>query len=258
MKRSAVLIALSLVLAACGAADGEPNAEAGDVPSDTGAAGQNAGPNGGGQSGNAIRVDPRDGGLEVGMGEWAVTLESGVIRPGRVTFVITNRGTMGHGFEIEAENDDSSGPGSGDGLKAETNLLQPGDTTRLTIDLEPGVYKVECFVDGHDDLGMEGFLDVRENAPFVRERTGGGVQNEGVVSIAGFAFDPADLTVDAGTEITWTNEDEAPHTVTAEDGSFDSGTLEPGQTFSTTIDGAGAVTYVCQIHPEMRGTITVR
>ena len=254
-KRIALLATLPLVLVACGGDGVEgPNANGGG----NAAAGaeQSPGATGGGQQDGA-RVDPRDGGLDVGMGEWAVTLESGVIRPGRVTFVVANNGTMGHGFEIEAENDDSSGPGSGDGLKAETNLLQPGDTTRLTLDLASGVYKVECFVDGHDDLGMEAFLEVRENAPLVLEAVGGG-RNDGAVAISGFAFDPVDLTVDAGTEITWTNDDPAPHTVTAEDGSFDSGTLEPGQTFRATIDGAGPVTYVCQIHPEMRGTITVR
>lgn len=48
-----------------------------------------------------------------------------------------------------------------------------------------------------------------------------------------------------------------PHTVTADDGSFDSGTVEPGQTFSFTIEGNGAVTYACRIHPEMTGTIVV-
>jgi plastocyanin len=45
--------------------------------------------------------------------------------------------------------------------------------------------------------------------------------------------------------------------VTAEDGSFDSGTLQPGDTFSTTIDENGPVTYRCNIHPEMTGTIVV-
>jgi plastocyanin len=255
MKKTALALSLSLLLVACAGAD-DPNAnDRGDATND-GASVEGEAAAGGGQQG-AGRVDPRDGGLEVGMGEWAVTLESRVIRPGPVTFVIANNGTMGHGFEIEAEGNDSSGSGSGDGLKAETNLLQPGDTTRLTLDLAAGVHKVECFIEGHDDLGMEGFLEVREDAPLVRERVGRG-QNDDTVAIAGFAFDPADLTVDRGTEITWTNEDQAPHTVSAEDGSFDSGTLEPGQTFSTTVDGAGRVTYMCQIHPEMRGTITVR
>jgi plastocyanin len=258
-----ILVALSLALVAC--------ASPGANSKDAGQRSNQAGGNGGGGSEAAgsgtagARVDPRDDGLEVALGEWALTLEAGAIRPGRVTFVVHNRGTVPHGFEIEieAEGDgDSSGPGSGDSLKAETELLQPGETARLSLELLPGLYKVECLVDGHDDLGMEGFLEVRMDAPLVRDRSAGGTGAAGSggndVTIQDFAFAPADLEVAAGTEITWTNDDPAPHTVTAEDGSFDSGTLEPGQTFSVPVQGNGPVTYRCEIHPDMVGTITVR
>ncbi|MEA2447918.1 MAG: hypothetical protein QOK47_1555, partial [Actinomycetota bacterium] len=103
------------------------------------------------------RMDPRRGGLEVGLGEWALTPEADVIRPGRVTFVISNHGTMAHGFEIKLEGD-SSGHGSGDLLKAESRLLQPGESTRLTVSLDAAFYEIECLVDGHDDMGMQGVL----------------------------------------------------------------------------------------------------
>jgi plastocyanin len=258
-----IFVALSLALVACAS----PGANSGDA----GQRSNQAGGNGGGGSeapgsGTAgAPVDPRDGGLEVALGEWALTLEAGAIRPGRVTFVVHNRGTIPHGFEIEAEGEedgDSSGPGSGDGLKAETELLQPGESARLSLDVLPGLYKVECLVDGHDDLGMEGFLEVRMDAPLVRDRSAGGTGAAGSggndVAIRDFTFAPADLEVAAGTEVTWTNDDPAPHTVTAEDGSFDSGTLEPGQTFSVPVQGNGPVTYRCEIHPDMVGTITVR
>lgn len=257
-----ILVALALALVACasrGATSGEPGERSNQAGGSGGAGSRAAG------SGSAgARVDPRDDGLEVALGEWAITLEAGAIRPGRVTFVVHNRGTVPHGFEIEAEGDgDSSGPGSGDGLKAETELLQPGETARLSLELLPGLYKVECLVDGHDDLGMEGFLEVRDDAPLVRDPsaaggTGAAGSGGNDVTIQDFAFAPADLEVAAGTEITWTNDDPAPHTVTAEDGSFDSGTLEPGQTFSVPVQGNGPVTYRCEIHPDMVGTITVR
>ena len=67
------------------------------------------------------RVDPRAGGFEIVLGEWAITPEAKAIRPGTVTFVIRNRGTMGHGYEMELEGD-SSGHGSGDLFKAESEL----------------------------------------------------------------------------------------------------------------------------------------
>jgi len=256
MRKITTIIATTLLLAACaGGADEGSTTNAGTTGGNSAPAGETA-PAAGGAGGGG-KVDPRNGGLDVGLGEWAVTLEAGAIRPGEVTFVVANRGTMQHGFEIEIEEeDDSSGSGSGgdDELKAETSLLRPGQTTELTMNLPVGLYEVECLVPGHDDLGMEGFLEVREDAPPVRS---GGDASADAVSIANFAFDPAELEVARGAEVTWTNDDQAPHTVTADGGEFDSGTLEPGDTFSVAVEGNGPVTYACMIHPEMTGTIVV-
>lgn len=77
------------------------------------------------------------------------------------------------------------------------------------------------------------------------------------VTIVNFAFQPATLEVPVGTTVTWTNQGTAPHTVTADDGSFDSGTLQPGGTFSMTFDTPGTFIYHCEIHPNMMGTIVV-
>jgi plastocyanin len=76
------------------------------------------------------------------------------------------------------------------------------------------------------------------------------------VEVGDGSFSPASLTVSVGDTVTWTNADDSPHTVTAE-GAFDSGNLEPGQTFSFTFAEAGTYTYVCQYHDEMVATITV-
>src|SRR5919112_348935 len=77
------------------------------------------------------------------------------------------------------------------------------------------------------------------------------------VSIKGFAFNPPNATVTPGTTVTWVNDDQAPHTATANDGAFDSGTLQPGQSYSFVFDKPGTYTYHCNIHPDMTGTITV-
>jgi plastocyanin len=83
---------------------------------------------------------------------------------------------------------------------------------------------------------------------------GGGAAS---AQIANFAFAPANLTVKVGGTVTWTNTDGATHTVTANDGSFDSGSLATGATFSQTFAKAGTYTYACAIHASMTGTITV-
>jgi plastocyanin len=77
------------------------------------------------------------------------------------------------------------------------------------------------------------------------------------VEIVNFAYDPDPVTIEEGGKVTWINEDSAPHTATAEDGSFDTGTLEEGKLKSETFKEAGTYEYVCSIHPQMHGTVEV-
>lgn len=72
------------------------------------------------------------------------------------------------------------------------------------------------------------------------------------------AFTPADLTVDKGTTIKWTNEDSVTHTVTANDNKFSSGNLSQGGAFQYTFNDVGTYEYKCTIHVAMKGKITVR
>ena len=72
-----------------------------------------------------------------------------------------------------------------------------------------------------------------------------------------FEFEPADLSVSVGTTVTWLNEGPTEHTVTADDGSFDSTPIAVDASFSQTFDTAGTFAYHCTIHPEMIGTVTV-
>src|SRR5690348_1171129 len=77
------------------------------------------------------------------------------------------------------------------------------------------------------------------------------------VSIQNFAFSPGTIQVSAGTTVTWTNNDQTTHTVTADDGSFDSGDVAPGGTFSMTFTTPGTFAYHCKIHPFMTASIVV-
>ena len=83
------------------------------------------------------------------------------------------------------------------------------------------------------------------------------VQNARSVDIGDNFFDPPNAAVEPGSTITWTNRGAVPHTVTADDGSFDSGRLNPGDSYTVAFGGQGTITYHCEIHPEMRGSVTV-
>lgn len=81
--------------------------------------------------------------------------------------------------------------------------------------------------------------------------------NDPGVTIANFAFSPGTTTVHVGDTVTWTNEDSAPHTATAKDGSFDTGILTKGRSASHTFTQPGTFTYYCSVHPYMHGTVVV-
>lgn len=78
------------------------------------------------------------------------------------------------------------------------------------------------------------------------------------VIISKLSFQPASITVGKGSTIVWRNQDTISHTVTAGDGSFDSGTIVAGDTFIQRFDKVKTYTYSCSIHPEMKGTIIVK
>jgi plastocyanin len=77
------------------------------------------------------------------------------------------------------------------------------------------------------------------------------------VEIEDFAYKPDPVTIEEGGKVIWINKDSAPHTATAEDGSFDTGTLEEGKLKSESFKEPGTYEYVCSIHPQMHGTVEV-
>ena len=77
------------------------------------------------------------------------------------------------------------------------------------------------------------------------------------VKIDNFTFGPAELTVTAGTTITWTNRDDIPHTVLSTDKAFKSTVLDTDQKYSFTFSNPGTFSYFCSIHPMMTGKVVV-
>lgn len=85
--------------------------------------------------------------------------------------------------------------------------------------------------------------------------TGGPAANE--VLIQNMAFNPATITVNAGTTVTWTNKDAIAHTVTSDNSLFNSGSIGSNGTYSYTFQTAGSFPYHCSIHTMMTGSVVV-
>ena len=77
------------------------------------------------------------------------------------------------------------------------------------------------------------------------------------VSIQNGGYSPASVSIHVGDTITWTNADDQDHTVIAQDGSFNSGNIGSGRSFSHTFTTAGTIAYYCKYHPRMKGAVVV-
>jgi plastocyanin len=115
--------------------------------------------------------------------------------------------------------------------------------------------------------GSDSSTDAETAAPPASEESGETTESEPApsgeasksekVQIVEFTYEPDPVVVQTGGKVIWQNEDTAPHTSTADDGSFDTGTIEKGKIGSATFKEAGTFTYFCEIHPTMHGTVEV-
>lgn len=171
---------------------------------------------------------------------------------------------------------------SAPGRSVQTTLVPAGGATAVdfTIDV-PGTYLLvdhaiartihkgavgAIVADG--DADPEIFAPGAGDPPAsVDDGHGGGAPAGEMVSITNGAYDqknaaraygPTTITVKAGTKVTWTNDDDVAHTVTADDGTFDSGFFDAGRSWSFTFARPGTYAYHCLPHPWMKGTVVVQ
>jgi plastocyanin len=132
-----------------------------------------------------------------------------------------------------------------------------------------GVFEFVCTY--HAAVGMIGYLVVLPNAAYIAKPPAGhpstvpGAVKVSIIPGAGSntsikGYSPSTITVVSGANstLTWVNNDSSPHTVTADDGSFSSGNIAPGASFSFTLTTPGTYKYHCVYHPWMTGTVIVK
>jgi plastocyanin len=170
-------------------------------------------------------------------------------QPGTITVDLGQQVTF-----VNLDDDPHTATGAG----FDTGNIDPGQQVTVTFDA-PGSFPFAC---QYHPI-MTGAVEVRDASgtvpgtpaasPAASPATGATAE----VTIVDFAFDPAELRVAAGTTVTWTNQDGVPHTATAEDGSFDTGTIDGGASASHTFAAPGTFAYVCAFHPTMTGIVAV-
>jgi plastocyanin len=85
-----------------------------------------------------------------------------------------------------------------------------------------------------------------------------GTPGSSEVKIDNFAFNPSIVTVKAGTQVTWINKDDIPHTVDSTDGKFKSNALDTEDKFQFSFTTPGEYPFFCRMHPKMTGKIIVQ
>ncbi len=135
----------------------------------------------------------------------------------------------------------------------------------LGICLTLGLAVVGCGGDDDNGDGDNGSAATTEQtATTEKQATGGGGAAAGkqvAIEIVDIDYDPKDATAQKGATVKWTNTGKLPHTVTKDGGpgpDFDSGTLQPGDTYEETFTTAGKIDYLCTIHSGQNGSITVQ
>ena len=179
--------------------------------------------------------------------------------------------TIAAGGTVTFRNDDDDEhTATGTGGSFDTGTLSPGESKRQRF-IEPGTYAFLCAF--HSDMtGTIVVAPAAGSAPVatptptptptpaptvVPSADAGTDAAPSTLTIVDFEFQPASFSVPAGTTVEVVNTGVAPHTVTAQDGSFDTGMLEADARSWLTLDTPGTFAFLCSVHPDMTGTIEV-
>ena len=171
---------------------------------------------------------------------------------------------------IHTESDGAPGPIIG------YAAVNAGKNSDVEVEIDLGGATEKLFAMLHIDAGTAGTYEFPgDDAPvkngdavvmtpfMITTETGSGSSmDEVVVMVKDSKYEAKELTVQAGTTVTWIMDASFPHTVTADDGSFDSGRMSNGQSFSFTFDQPGEFPFYCTLHggpggTGMAGTVTV-
>jgi plastocyanin len=189
----------------------------------------------------------------------SVTIGDRVFQPSATTVAVGGSVT----FE-NADGDEHTATSTGGG-GIDSGTLAPGGSYRATFP-SAGTFDFLCAFhpDMRGSIRVVVAADAPASAPAAVPRATPSptpaVDPEGTrvrVDIADLVFKPTTIQVAAGTTVDWTNRGAAPHTVSAADGSFDSGVLDAGGSYSRTFETTGSYGYLCQVHPTMTAVVEV-
>jgi plastocyanin len=198
----------------------------------------------------------------------------GAESPSRATIAIGDRVfrprnvTIAAGGSVTWRNDDDrehTATASGDGF--DTGVLSPGESARESFP-NAGTFSFLCVihpemtgtvtVTGSGGGGPPPATPAPEPTPKPDDQKPNPDAGADDVVIRDFEFAPTELAVDVGASVTFANRGSAGHTVTADDGSFDSGLINPGSSWEHTFASSGTYAFICAFHPQMAATIRVR
>jgi plastocyanin len=142
---------------------------------------------------------------------------------------------------------DSGSPAGTSTTPTAPTLPSPGDATGAVKGSDPAP----------SDAGASQAEATSPAAPPVTRSASAHASASATVTMGDNFFSPSSVTIAVGDTVTWKNNGQAPHTATANNGSFDTGTIQPGGSGSHTFNSAGTFPYICTIHANMTGTVRV-